>query len=550
MIRDELADLLQKAAEEAQQRGLLPPVAIPPVAIERPQRPEHGDYASSLPLRLARVARMSPMAIAERLAGSLPQADFLDHVEVAAPGFINFTLNSHWLAQQVKTILTAGEYYGDVNLGRGQRVQIEFVSANPVGPLHVGAGRGAALGDALGNLLTAANYQVEREYYVNDAGARMEAFYQSIYARYLQAFGQPAEIPEEGYHGPYLIDLAQQLKDEHDDVWVGLPPEQVAATIGQAAVELVIAQLREDLERMGVRFDRWFSEQSLFDDGTYSKALQLLRERGYLAEREGATWFASSILGEDKDNVLVRSTGMPTYFATDIAYHYDKFLHRGYDRVINIWGADHQGHIPRMKVAVAALGIDPDRLTIIVYQLVTLQRGGEIVRMSKRTGDIVTLRELVDEVGADACRFFLLSRSAEAQMDFDIELAKRQSSENPVYYVQYGHARIASILRYAGDQAPAEGDVSLLTHETEAALIKRMIALPELIETAARLMEPHHLTYYALDLATAFHQFYTQCRVVSDDQALTAARLKLVRAAKIVLAKALHVMGIAAPEEM
>ncbi len=317
-------------------------------------------------------------------------------------------------------------------------------------------------------------------------------------------------------------------------------------------IQKMIESIQRDLAAIGVEYDNWFSERSLYQNSTYEKAMALLRERGYIAQREGAVWFASSALGEEKDNVLVRSTGQPTYFASDIAYHYDKFLVRGFDRVVNVWGADHQGHVPRMKAAVAALDVDPDRLTIIIYQLVTLKRGAETVRLSKRAGEIITLREVVEEVGADAARFNFVSRAADSHMDFDIELAKRQSSENPVYYVQYAHARIAGILAQASDRIEdwSAGDVSLLTHESELALIRKMLRLPELVEAIAVSLEPHQLPYYAVDLATAFHDFYEKCRVLSDDDALSMARLKLVSAAKIVLARALSLMGMSAPERM
>lgn len=563
MIRDDLAALVRAAIDEAQARGDLPAVSVGEVPIERPQRPEHGDYASSIALKLARAARGRPLDIAERIAAHLPGSALVGRVEVAPPGFVNFWLNETWLRQQVAEITRLGAHFGHVDRGHGARVQVEFVSANPTGPIHVGGGRGAALGDCLARVLAASGYEVQREYYVNDAGSRMEAFYQSVYARYREAHGWPAALPADGYHGAYVADLARALAAELGPGYLELPAADATRELGQRALQRMIAQAREDLALMGVHFDRWYSEQSLYERSAVQAAIERLRAQGYIAEREGAIWFASSALGEDKDNVLVRSNGIPTYFASDIAYHWDKLVERGFDVVIDIWGADHQGHVPRMKAAIGALGLDPQRLHILIYQLVTLKRGGEVVRVSKRAGDVITLREVLDEVGADACRFFFLARAAESPMDFDLELAKRQSNENPVYYVQYAHARIASILRYAAGEAEAgsenpppaglltgEADLSLLTQPPEFALIRKMLELPEVVEVVARDLAPHHLPYYAQELAAVFHGFYRDCRVVSDDVPLSRARLALVQAAKTTLANALGLMGMSAPERM
>ncbi|MFQ6059408.1 MAG: arginine--tRNA ligase, partial [Anaerolineae bacterium] len=538
----------------AQQAGDLPPFDRPEIPLSRP-RAEHGDYATSLPLKLARPARMAPLQIAEIIVRHLPTADFLAAAEVAEPGFINFTLDDGWLAQQVETILAAGESYGNVDLGQGKKVQVEYVSANPTGPLTMGSGRNAVLGDALANILAAAGYEVQREYYVNDMGTQMRLFNETLYARYAQALGRDEAIPEAGYRGQYMVEMGERAAREFGPRFLHMDREEAIAALGKIGLEWILARIREDLEALGIHYDRWFSERSLYESGLFDRVLALLRERGYVAQREGAIWFTSSELGENKDNVIIRSDGQPGYLASDIAYHYDKFVERGFDWVIDVWGADHQGHVPRMKAVMKALGLDPERLTLIIYQLVTLKRGGEVVRLSKRTGDIITLREVVDEVGADAVRFFLLQRSADAQMDFDLELAKAESEENPVYYVQYAHARIASIERYAVERGvePTGGDVSLLTHPAEVALIRRMLLLPELVELAATALAPHHLTYYAQDLASAFHSFYKQCRVVSSDPAdagLNKARLKLVQAAKLVLARTLGLMGVSAPERM
>ncbi len=492
------------------------------------------------------------MDIAKTLVGLMPATPELESVTVAPPGFINFNLNGGWLASQVGEILQAGESYGNIDLGGKSRTQIEFVSVNPTGPLHVGHGRGAVLGSTLANTLSAAGCDIGKEYYINDAGNQINIFYQTLYIRYQQCLGIEAELPEEAYRGGYMTDLAKEIIAEEGDKFLSSPRPEATVALGQIGLQKMLKQIREDLERIGVTFDCWFSEKSLFDNGQFQKVMSLLRESGYIAEREGATWFVSTALGEDKDNVIIRSDGTPTYFATDIAYHYNKFVERKFDRVINIWGADHQGHVSRMKAVLAALGIDPERLTILISQLVTLRRGGEIVRLSKRSGDIITLKELVEEVGPDACRYFFVSRAADSQMDFDLELAKKESPDNPVYYVQYAHARIASILRLAAEKGIdyRDGDTSLVTSEPELALVRKLVLLPELIEIVALSLEPHHLTYYAQELATAFHSFYMQCRVVSQDEAMTKARLKLVEAAKTVLARTLHLLGMNAPERM
>ena len=552
MVKHELERLISEAVRKAQAAGDLPAVAVPDVPLERPQRPEHGDYASSLAMRLARLAGQSPMEIAKTAVKHMDLDEAVGSVDVAPPGFLNIRLSPSWLAAQVDAILEAGERFGDVPLGGGRSLQVEYVSANPVGPIHVGNGRGLALGDTLANVLAAAGYQVQREYLVNDAGTQTETFAATLYARYQQLFGREVEIPEGGYPGEYMISLAQRLREEKGDSLLAPPGEPYPPEVHDLGVTRMMDVIRDDLAMVGVHYDRWFSERSLYSDGTYEKSLAHLRDGGFVTEREGAVWLSSSELGDEKDNVLVRSTGAPTYFASDIAYHYDKFLVRGFQRVIDVWGADHQGHVPRMKAAAAALGVDPERLTIILYQLVTLKRGAEVVRLSKRAGEVVTLREVVEEVGADAVRFFFVSRAADSHMDFDIELAKRQSAENPVYYVQYAHARIAGILSHAAERIRSfeDGDVSLLTHESELALVRKMLQLAELVESVAVSLEPHQLPYYAMDLAAAFHDFYEKCRVVSDDKALSKARLKLVAAAKLALARALGLMGVSAPERM
>ncbi len=555
MVSKDIVTLVEKAIKKAQRKGDLPKFEVPPIPLEHPKQADWGDYATPICMQLAPLARMAPVKIAEIVVKRLAEADYLGKVKVAHPGFINFTLADAWLAQQVEAILDAGETYGNLDLGQGKKVQVEYVSANPTGPLTVGSARNAVLGDSLASVLTAAGYQVQREYYVNDAGTQMRLFDETLYVRYAQALGQDEPVPEKGYQGSYVVEMGQQLAQEHGDEFLRMDREEATEALGEIGLKKMLAGIRSDLELMDVHHDHWFSERSLYKDGYFGRIMTILRQGDHLAEQEGAVWFKAEELGGGKDEVVVRSTGEPGYFASDIAYHYNKFVERGFDWVIDVWGADHQGHVPRMKAMMHALGLDPERLTLIIYQLVTLRRGGKIVRLSKRTGDIITLREVLEEVGPDAVRFFLLARAADSQMDFDLDLAKEESAENPVYYVQYSHARIASILRYAQEQGTTweGGDVSLLTHPMELALIRQMLLLPEIVEQAALNLAPHHLTYYAQDLASAFHSFYRDCRVVSSDPAdaeLTKARLKLVKAAKITIASALGLMGVRAPERM
>jgi arginyl-tRNA synthetase len=554
MIRDDLARMIESAAQAAMDARELPQVVLPELVIERPAKREHGDYATNLPMRLARAARANPLGIAKAIAARIPLEGGISAAEVAPPGFINFRLSEPWLARQVSAIVDAGASFGDIALGNGQKVQVEFVSANPTGPLTAGNGRGAAIGSVLASVLEAAGYDVEREYLVNDAGTQTEVFGRSLVARYLQLEGKDVEIPADGYPGEYMIDIAKRLRDEFGDKFDAATVDDPPAEIVLRGVDMIVEGIEQDLLRLGVKYDVWYRERWVYqDENVYDAAMNLLRKQGFLVEKEGALWFASTELGEDKDNVVIRSTGRPTYFASDIAYHYDKFVTRKFDRVIDVWGADHQGHVSRMKAAAQAIGVDPSRLDILIYQLVSFRRGEELVRLSKRSGNIVLMRDVVDEVGADAARFFFLSRSADSQMEFDLELAKRQSAENPVYYVQYAHARIAGILAKASERIASfdDADVSLLVHPMELALVRKMLELPELVQQMARAMEPHHLPHYAGELATAFHAFYTDCRVIDEENLpLSKARLKLCLAAKIALARALTLMGMSTPARM
>ncbi len=550
LLIETLQQLVARALEAARQEGTLQLETMPEIQVERPGNSDHGDFATNLPLRLARATRINPLELAQSLAAHIATGDVIDRVEAAPPGFINFYLNESWLRQQVETVRQAGNQFGNVESGQGRKMMVEFVSVNPTGPVHVGHTRGAVLGSALANVLEAAGYDVTREYYVNDAGNQMQLFYKSVLAAYKKTLGHEAEMPENGYEGEYIFDLAKEIANAEGTRFLDQDEEQALKEIGDIGREKMVETIKEDLAEIGVEFDNWFSERTLFTSGEYDTALGLLRDNDYLSDRDGATWFNSTMLGDDKDNVVVRSNGEPTYFASDIAYHYNKFVKRGFETVVDIWGADHQGHVPRMKSAVEALGIDRDRLTVLISQLVTL---GE--RMSKRKGNFVSLKELVDEVGVDACRFFFLARTPSTQMDFDLELAKKESSENPVYYVQYAHARNASILNLARERNIDwnDGDVSLLTHPAELELIRAMLQLPELVNQMAKAMEPHHLPHYATELANSFHNFYENCRVVSsneEDKAMTAARLKLVESAQIVFHRALDLMGMSAPDRM
>ena len=552
---DTVRQLVAEAVKAARRDNVMQLETMPDIQIERPGNPEHGDFACNLPLRLARATRINPLELAQALVARVPERELVGRVEAAPPGFINFHLDDGWLQRQVEAVRAAGASFGESDLGQGRRVMVEFVSVNPTGPVHVGHTRGAVLGSALANILEAAGYEVTREYYVNDAGSQMEAFYRSVLARYREVMGEPAEMPANGYMGEYISEMAQEIAQAEGRRFLEQPEDQAVRAIGDLSRGKMVGLIREDLSEIGVAFDNWFSERSLFEQGEYDAALDTLRDQDYLSQREDALWFKSTMLGDEKDNVVVRSTGEPTYFASDIAYHYNKFVGRAYDSVVNIWGADHQGHVPRMKAAVQALGISPERLTILIAQMVTLRRGSEVVRASKRTGDFVTLRELADEVGRDACRYFFLARTPSTQMEFDLELAKKESSENPVYYVQYAHARNAGILDLARSRNIdwSRGDVALLNDPSELALVRGMLRLPELVEQMARSLEPHHLAHYTLDLATAFHVFYENCRVISahaEDADTTLARLKLVESAQIVFRRCLDLMGMGAPERM
>ena len=555
LIKNAVADLLMEALKSAEDGEHLSLADKPEIIVERPQNPKHGDFATSLPLKLARAANTAPMDIAEMIISLLPSNPIFSKISPESPGFINFTFSPVWLCQQIENILTQQQDYGQLNLGKGKPVQIEFVSVNPTGPIHIGHARGAVIGSVLAKILEKAGYQVTREYYINDAGAQMDLFADSIYARYKNLHGSTEKVPEHGYQGTYIIDLAKAISKEYHKELSTMTKDDLVKKLKSIGITKMLQFIKDDLASIDVTFDMWFKETSLLQSGTYNTVMDLLKTKKYLTKRDGATWFASTELGEDKDNVLIRGTGVPTYFATDIAYHYDKFMLRKFDKVINIWGADHHGHISRMKTVVGALGANPDDLTIMLTQMVALKKGGTFLKASKRSGNLVELKELVNEVGPDVCRYFFLARTAQSHMEFDLDLAKDQSANNPVYYLQYAHARMAGILRTAEAHNInwTNGDPSLLTNSFEIKLMRKMVLFPDLIEATSTTFETHQIPLFATDLASEFHLFYQNCQVVSQseqDDEISKARLKLVAAAKSILVNCLQLMSISSPEKM
>jgi arginyl-tRNA synthetase len=552
MIEERLTALLAEAVSAAAPaHGLEPP--FPEPELQRPRQKGFGDFTTNIAMVLASRAGVDPRATAAAIVDALPAAPFLEKAEVAGPGFINLWTTDDWLHEVLRQIARDGDRYG-AGAPTGERIQVEFVSANPTGPLTIGHARNAAIGDALARLLAFAGHEVEREYYFNDAGGQMDRFGASVEARYLQLLGREAEIPEDGYHGDYVTELAREILEVEGPGLADLPPEERFVRLREEGARLAMTQIRATLERFGVTFDTYFLEASLVEKGEIVQAIERLREAGYVYDAEGATWFRSTAFGDDKDRVVIRSDGTHTYFGADIAYVLDKFS-RGFEHLLYVWGADHHGDIARVKGAATALGLDADRVEIVMYQFVSFLREGEPVKMSKRAGTFVSLDELIDEVGTDAARFHLLLFSNDRPMNFDIAEVARQTLDNPVYYVQYGHARIASILRKASAEgvvlgAIEDADLALLASEPEEELLRALAAVPGSIAVAADQRAPHRLTHAAQDLAAIFHRFYTECRVVSDDVALTQARLWLSSATKQVLANLLGLVGVSAPESM
>lgn len=550
-MKEKIRQGIEQALSEAKNKGQLVYTDIPDYTLEVPREKAFGDFAVNVAMLLAKEAKKPPKAIAQKIIDNLEFADWLEKVEIAGPGFINFYLNNSWLYKALPRVIMEDTAYGHIDFGKQEKVQVEFVSANPTGLLHMGNARGAALGDTLSNILQTAGYQVTREFYVNDAGNQIENFAKSLEARYLQSLGQDVPFPEEGYHGEDLIETVHNIIEEVKDKYLDIDSALRKEMLVQKALNEKLAAIKADLSRFGVEYDVWFSEQTLHDSGAIEKAIEELKGKGYIYEKEGALWFKSTLFGDEKDEVIVRTNGIPTYFAADIAYHKNKY-ERGFKRVINIWGADHHGHVARMKGSMEAMGYDPCQLQVILMQLVRLLKGGEIVRMSKRSGQYITLAELMGEVGRDAARFFFVMRSPDSHLDFDLDLAKAESAENPVYYVQYAHARINSIIKaYPGELPSLESvDFTLLKEEAELDLIRKIADFPEEITGAAISLEPHRLTRYAHELASLFHSFYNSCRVLTQEEELTKARLLLVNAARITLRNVLNILGVSAPERM
>ena len=547
-MKEKLCAVIRAAAEQGIADGVFPEAEIPAVELEVPPKKELGDFATNFAMKSARAFHKSPRQIAEALAERFSR-DGIDRVEIAGPGFINFYLTQDVIYESLRTAIAAGENYGNLPKKDAEKIQVEYVSANPTGPLHVGHGRGAAVGSALVNLLRAAGYDVEAEYYINDAGNQIDHLAESVNARYLQLCGQNVEVPEDGYRGQDIVETARRIKEKDGDIYLSMPEAERLSIFKERALAEKLAALKEDLAAFNVKYDVWFSERTLHPDKV-NAAVEKLRANGNIYEKDGALWLRSTDYGDDKDRVVIRAGGEPTYLAADIAYHKDKF-ERGFGRVINLWGADHHGYICRVKAAIQAMGGNPDKLTVMLLQMVSLLRGGEAVKMSKRTGESVTLAELIEEVGTDAARYFFVMRSPDSQLDFDIDLAKSQSSENPVYYVQYAHARIKSVFRQAEETGLSKSDAfELLTDESELALIKKIEEYPREVEKAAADLAPQRIARVAHEMASAFHSFYSRCRIMGVEPKLAGARLALAGMTAQVICHALGILGVSAPEKM
>ncbi len=586
-MKSQIANLVSTALNQLAQDAVLGVEEIKTPAVERTRDSAHGDFATNAAMINTKAADMKPRDLAEKIVAALPESAQIQKVEIAGPGFINFYLAADAYHVVVPQILEQTRDYGRSDLGRGKKIQVEFVSANPTGPLHVGHGRGAAYGAVVADLLQAVGFEVHREYYVNDAGRQMNILATSVWLRYLELAGEGLAFPSNGYKGDYIWDIAAALHREHGDdyrhsteaVFAGVAAdepdggdkeahidmlvEHCKALLGdnryryvfELALNTILDDIRDDLENFGIIYEEWYSERSLVESGAVNKAIERLRQAGHVYEEKGALWFRSTSFGDEKDRVVVRDNGQPTYFASDIAYHMDK-LERGFDRVIDIWGADHHGYVPRVKAALAALGDDASKLDVLLVQFAILYRGGEKLAMSTRSGEFVTLRQLRKEVGRDAARFFYVMRKCEQHLDFDLDLAKSQSSDNPVYYVQYAHARICAVLRQASGKnvavtpTPGQTNLQYLTEKHELALLKNLSRYPEVVESAALNEEPHQLTHYLRDLANDFHAYYNAHQFLVDDAALRDARIKLILATREVLRNGLNLVGVSAPETM
>ncbi|KAB7670613.1 arginine--tRNA ligase [Bacillus sp. B1-b2] len=550
-MKDKLKEEIKQSVIKA---GLATEEQIPEVVLELPKEKAHGDYSTNMAMQLARVAKKAPRMIAEAIIENFDQSKAsIEKVEIAGPGFINFYMNNSYLSELVPTILEAGDHYGETTVGNKEKVQVEFVSANPTGDLHLGHARGAAVGDSLCNILGKAGYDVSREYYINDAGNQINNLALSVEARYFQALGMEKEMPQDGYHGEDIIGIGKKLAEEHGDKYVSVTDQERFDFFREYGLQYEMEKLKKDLEDFRVPFDVWYSETSLYQNGKIDVALNALKENGFIFEQDGATWLRSTDFGDDKDRVLIKNDGSYTYLLPDIAYHKDK-LERGFETLINVWGADHHGYIPRMRAAIQALGYRKEALEVEIIQLVHLYKNGEKMKMSKRTGKAVTMRDLVEEVGLDATRYFFAMRSADTHLDFDLDLAVSQSNENPVYYAQYAHARISSILRQGKEQGlevSSNLDISFITAEKEFDLLKKLGEFPQVVGEAAIKRIPHRITNYIYDLASAFHSFYNAEKVLDlDNLERTKARLGLIKATQITLKNSLSLIGVSAPEKM
>ena len=582
-MKDQLQDLLKKCIQDLINEGLINEMP-PKVRLDHTKDKSHGDYATNIALMLAKQAKTSPLELAKVIVNQLEDASFIKKTEIAGPGFINFFLSDASSTSIVSEIIELGEMYGKSEIGKGQSILLEYVSANPTGPLHVGHGRGAAYGATVSNLLRNIGFKVDNEYYVNDAGRQMDILTVSIFLRYLSLCGEQIRFPDNGYQGQYINDIADSIvvesgesfkqsadivfenickdgieggdKESHIDELIvrakGLLGDNFQ-TIFQVGIESILGGIKDDLADFGVRFEKWFSEQSLIDSGLSESCITRLKDSGHIYKKDGALWFKTTNYGDEKDRVVVRDNGNHTYFASDIAYHLEK-LERGYDKIINVWGADHHGYIPRVKASIGALGHKPDKLEILLVQFANLYRGGQKVQMSTRSGSFVTLEDLRKEVGNDAARFFYILRKSEQHMDFDLDLAKSKTNENPVFYIQYAHARICSVFRQANEKGfesnLEDANLSLLTEEVEKNILRELSRYKSVIESAAIQYEPHQLAYYLRDLATQFHSYYNACTFILEDQDLTQARLSLIHAAKQILRNGLSILGVGAPESM
>ena len=582
-MKDQLQDLLKKCIQDLINEGLINEMP-PKVRLDHTKDKSHGDYATNIALMLAKQAKTSPLELAKIIVNQLEDASFIKKTEIAGPGFINFFLSDASSTSIVSEIIELGEMYGKSEIGKGQSILLEYVSANPTGPLHVGHGRGAAYGATVSNLLRNIGFKVDNEYYVNDAGRQMDILTVSIFLRYLSLCGEQIRFPDNGYQGQYINDIADSIvvesgesfkqsadivfenickdgieggdKESHIDELIVRAKDLLGdnfQTIFQVGIESILGGIKDDLADFGVRFEKWFSEQSLIDSGLSESCITRLKDSGHIYKKDGALWFKTTIYGDEKDRVVVRDNGNHTYFASDIAYHLEK-LERGYDKIINVWGADHHGYIPRVKASIGALGYNSDKLEILLVQFANLYRGGQKVQMSTRSGSFVTLEDLRKEVGNDAARFFYILRKSEQHMDFDLDLAKSKTNENPVFYIQYAHARICSVFRQANEKGfesnLEDANLSLLTEEVEKNILRELSRYKSVIESAAIQYEPHQLAYYLRDLATQFHSYYNACTFILEDQDLTQARLSLIHAAKQILRNGLSILGVGAPESM